>query len=728
MRTRLTAALASAALPFAVLTAFAAGGPPAARKAPVTDTYFGATVTDDYRWLEDLSSTETTDWIKAQADYTKGVLDRIPGRDSLIADYLRLDSMRPAVIGEVVRKSGRYFYRKTLPTETVGRLYIRNGMDGKETLLFDPTVGAGGKSVSLSFFEPSEDGKRVALGVSEQGSESATIRILNVETGAFFPESISPCWQGIGGWTKDGAGFTYNLMNSTDVHDQNRELNTRALYHAVGTDPKQDLVLLSAARYPALGMKAEDLPFVQFSDDYRWIFGIAASVRNEVTAYVAPASELAAPTIHWRQVLKPEDQVTGVIEHGDDLYLLSHANAPKYQILRTSIVNPDVAHAKVVMPEGENTIRGLNRTRDYLLATTSDGVNTQVHEYGYATGAWRDVTLPRTGTVAVGGYDATSNDAGMAITSWTRPTERYEFEAAAGKVTLSPMNVTAHFPGVEDLVVDEVQATAKDGTQVPLSILYNKRLVQKNGAANCYLTGYGAYGISRAPQFSLLNLGLINRGVVVAIAHVRGGGEKGFAWYHGGFQATKPNTWNDFIACGEYLVQNHYTTSARMFGEGTSAGGILISRAITERPDLFGAAIANVPCANALRMEATPNGPVNTPEFGSVKDESGFHALMEMDGVQHVKPGVKYPAVICVGGFNDPRVIVWQPAKFAAALQNATGSGKPVLLQVNYDNGHFTEDKKVTFRNFANMYSFCLWQTGHPDFQPKATALATPQP
>jgi prolyl oligopeptidase len=156
-----------------------------------------------------------------------------------------------------------------------------------------------------------------------------------------------------------------------------------------------------------------------------------------------------------------------------------------------------------------------------------------------------------------------------------------------------------------------------------------------------------------------------------------------------------------------------------LIGEGTSAGGILIGRAITERPDLFAAAISNVSCSNALRFENTPNGPNNSREFGTVKDSTECMGLMEMDAFQHVKPGVKYPAVICTGGMNDPRVIVWQPAKFAAALQNASSSGKPVLLQVNYDNGHFTEDKMVTYRNFANMYSFALWQAGHKDFQPQ---------
>jgi prolyl oligopeptidase len=216
-----------------------------------------------------------------------------------------------------------------------------------------------------------------------------------------------------------------------------------------------------------------------------------------------------------------------------------------------------------------------------------------------------------------------------------------------------------------------------------------------------------------------MSLALLNKGVVIGRAHVRGGGEKGNDWYQAGYKTTKPNTWKDFIACAEYMVQNKYTSPQKLFGMGTSAGGILIGRAITERPDLFAAAICNVGCANALRMENSPNGPVNTKEFGTVKDSTECRALAEMDAFQHVKEGTPYPAVICVGGMNDPRVAAWQPGKFAAALQNASTSGKPVIMQVNYDNGHFTEDKSVTFRNFAGMFSFCLWQTGHPDFQPK---------
>jgi prolyl oligopeptidase len=209
------------------------------------------------------------------------------------------------------------------------------------------------------------------------------------------------------------------------------------------------------------------------------------------------------------------------------------------------------------------------------------------------------------------------------------------------------------------------------------------------------------------------------RGVVVAIAHVRGGSEKGEEWYKAGYKTTKPNTWKDFISCAEYLVSNGYTSPDRLAGTGTSAGGILISRAITERPDLFAAAICNVGDANAMRAEFYSNGPVNIPEYGTVKDSIECKALYEMDGMMHVINNTKYPAVICVGGWNDPRVVAWEPGKFAAALQNASISGKPVFMKVNYDNGHFTEDMDVTYANFADQYAFILWQCGHPDFHLK---------
>src|SRR5262249_4415147 len=213
----------------------------------------------------------------------------------------------------------------------------------------------------------------------------------------------------------DGSGFTYNLMNSEDVHDKNREVNTKSYFHVVGTDPKSDIVVLSGEKYASLGIKPQDIPIVAFSDDHQWLVAIAASVQNELTVVVAPASELKSTSIPWKQFLQPGDEVTNVVAHGDMVYLLSHKDAPKYKILATSLSHPDVAHAELVLPEGQETIDSMDRTKDYLLVTTTDGINNHVQQYSYADKKWDAVKLPRTGTVAMNGYDILSNDDQIAV-------------------------------------------------------------------------------------------------------------------------------------------------------------------------------------------------------------------------------------------------------------------------------------------------------------------------
>jgi prolyl oligopeptidase len=285
--------------------------------------------------------------------------------------------------------------------------------------------------------------------------------------------------------------------------------------------------------------------------------------------------------------------------------------------------------------------------------------------------------------------------------------------------TASRFNQTTVYPDAyNELVVEEVEVKGHDGVMIPLSIIYKKG-IKKDGANVCFMRSYGAYGSSATPYFSTLYNALVTKGVVYAVPHVRGGGEKGEAWYKGGFKTTKPNTWKDFISCADYMIAQGFTQSSKLSGMGTSAGGILISRAITERPELFAAAINNVGTSNKMRGEFSANGPVNVPEFGTVKDPIEAKALYVMDGMQHVVDRVNYPAVINVAGWTDSRVVAWQPGKFAAALQNATASNKPVLMKVNYDNGHFTEDREVTWANFADQFAFVMWQTGHPDFQVK---------
>jgi prolyl oligopeptidase len=353
------------------------------------------------------------------------------------------------------------------------------------------------------------------------------------------------------------------------------------------------------------------------------------------------------------------------------------------------------------------------------LIVHSDGINNHLSKYNLKTKKTSDVKLPFIGTIGISCMNAKTNNCILGITSWNKPYTEYDYDAATDTFKPGSFNKPSVYPAeYMDLQTEEVEVKGHDGVMIPLSIIYKKGL-KKDGSNACLMDGYGAYGYSASPWFSVMENALAVRGVVIAFPHIRGGSEKGEEWYRAGFKVTKPNTWKDFISCAEYLVAKGFTSREKLAGTGTSAGGILISRAITERPDLFAAAICNVGCANAMRGEFGANGPVNTPEFGTVKDSIECKALYEMDGMQHVVDGTKYPAVICVAGWNDPRVIAWEPGKFAAALQNASTSGKPVLMKVNYDNGHFTEDKKVTWANFADQFAFVLWQCGHPAFQMK---------
>jgi prolyl oligopeptidase len=242
--------------------------------------------------------------------------------------------------------------------------------------------------------------------------------------------------------------------------------------------------------------------------------------------------------------------------------------------------------------------------------------------------------------------------------------------------------------------------------------------MQINGQNPVFMCGYGAYGYSLYPSFSPQKLLWTLQGGILAYAHVRGGGELGNKWYKDGYKTTKANTWNDMIHCAEYLIDHKYSSAGKMVINGRSAGGITVGRAMTERPDLFAAVIPEVGLLNPLRVEESPNGPVNVPEFGTVKDSVECMALLAMDSYHHVKDGVKYPAILITAGINDPRVIAWQPAKFAARLQAATSSNKPVLFFLDFETGHgFGNTKTKNFENIADAFSFAFWQIGHPDFR-----------
>jgi prolyl oligopeptidase len=708
-------------------------GYPATKTVAAHDTYFGKTYDDPYRWLENLKDGDVEAWFKAQANLTDGLLAKIPAREALANEWMALDKLKPASYSQITYEHGRVFYKKSLGGENVGRLYFREGWKGSEQLLFDPAgfkpTGAKPRDVAtVVSYTASPDGRHVVLGLSAAGAEFSELRVLEVDGRALLPETIYPSYGPLG-WTMDSKSFLYDAGKVSDIKSADIELNRKTRLHRLGSDVAMDPDFFSNESYPRLGITPKEFPMASIDESYpSYVIGSVGTVQNEMRLFFAP-SPTAQPAprskLEWSVLASPSDNlVRGIVFHKDHVYAVTHTGAPKYRIVRTLVSHPDWKTAETVVPQAKDSIQSITHSKSFLFVVYSDGIVGRLVKYGLDTGRISQVALPASGTVDISCPDFRTDQCIVYTTSWIQPPTLFDFDAEKDAFTKSIFDTAVSYPGFENLVTEEVEVPGHDGTMIPLSIIHRKDL-ERDGSAPAILEGYGAYGISYTPAFDVRR-SIALHGVVLAYAHVRGGSEKGEAWYKAGYKTTKPNTWKDFISSAEYLIKKGYTSADKLAGTGTSAGGILISRAVTERPDLFAAAVCNVGVANAMRAEFSPNGPVNTPEFGTVSDRVEAQALYEMDGVQHVKPGVKYPALLGVAGWNDPRVVPWQPGKLVAAMQASSGSGRPVLLEVNYDNGHFTEEKTVTFRNFAGQFAFMLWQTGHKEFQPARQGSGLP--
>jgi prolyl oligopeptidase len=721
--------LALAALSFApALTA--QNAPPVAPVRPVTDTYFGVPVTDPYRYMENLSDPDVAAWFKGQDTYTRGVLAKIPGRDALVARIRELDKSREFNLADInIIPGGRYFYRKMLSSEIVWKLYVRDGLNGKERLLLDPAryPTEPGSHNAISYYSPSLDGKMVAVGVSPGGSENAVIHIIEVDSGTELPETIDRARFGGVAWRTDNRSFFYNRLQklAPGQPKTDEEQKSTDFLHVTGTSIDKDVAVFGFGLSPRADVVGTDLPFLFATIDSRWaIVYLVHGVLNEATLYKAPMDTVGKPDTPWEKICDVADDVTSIALHKDELYLLTHKGAPHFKVIRTSLAHPDVAHAELVVPESDQVIKGIGTSADGLYLQETDGMLGLLKRVSYETSKTEQLQLPFDGAVNVAAADERIPGILFALTSWARAPRIYSFDPQTKNIADSHLQPLGPNDDPSDVVSEEVKVKSWDGVMVPLSIIH-KRDIKMDGANPTLMDGYASYGISIDPEFNATLLAWLEKGGIFAEAHPRGGGEYGEDWHKGGQKLTKPNTWRDFIACAQYLIDNHYTSAAKLAGEGTSAGGILIGRAFTERPDLFAAALDRVGVSNALRGENSPNGPPNIPEFGTTTDQYGFEDLYAMDAYQHVRDGVHYPAILVTTGWNDPRVTSWEPGKMAARLQAATASGKPVLLRVEYAGGHGMGSTKTQREDqTADEWSFLLWQFGVPEFQPSAAAAA----
>ncbi len=689
----------------------------------VPDTYHGTVVDDPYRALENVKDPQVASWMKAHADNARRTLDSLPGYAALKARVAELDNATSAVVGSVAREAGGHlFFTRRGAADNTLKLYHR-GPDGKEKLLADPDTWQKetGKPHAINYFAPSPDSRYVAFGVSAAGSEDASIYVIETATGRRVGSPIDRAQYPNVSWRPDSKSFFYLRQQEMKpgMPATQRYQDGRSWLHVVGTDATKDVAVAGPGLAPAVAVRPTDFAyFVATPGSKHAITGVFAGVQREIALYAAPLESVGKAGTPWVKVCDFDDKVTSFAVRGDDIYLLTHRASPRYSVVRTSLAAPDVRKAATVVAPSDQVVFEIAAARDGLYFESRDGAVKRLKRLAWGATAATEVKMPLEGAVSIMSASAQVDGAIVSLAAWTRAREIFAVDAA-GKVANTGLQPLGPFDAPEGYVTLEVKVKSHDGAMVPLSIIHKKGM-KLDGSNPALLYGYGSYGITEEPGFIARRLAWLEKGGVFAVANVRGSGVYGQDWYKGGYKTTKPNTWKDFIACAEYLVAQKYTQPARLGILGGSAGGILVGRAMTERPDLFAAVIQAVGVMDAVRAEITANGVPNIPEFGTVKKEDEFRALLAMSSYHQVKDRTAYPAVLLIHGVNDPRVDVWHSAKFAARVLAATTSGKPVLLDLDYDAGHgIGATKAQRQRDTADMYAFLLWQTGHPDFQPK---------
>ena len=682
-----------------------------------TETIHGVAVADPFRSLEDVQSAQSQAFFRDQAAKARAALDAIPGRAALL-ERIRELSRSGTTITTIKLAANRVFYLRRGADEPTPSLRVRDGLAGAERLLVDPRAAGG----TIDWYAPSPDGKHVAYGLSKGGSEDSTLRVIAVDgardTGVAidrtrFNERLS--------WHPDSRAFYYARIPAGQSGAK-RNANIRVYRHALGRAGDKDEIVFASGVGGARDIPEVVYPSITVPEEGAQAFAVARDgVRNEIAVHVSPMKDLAAGKPRWRKVIGFDDQVTAIEAWKGDLYALSHRNASRFRVLRLDAANPDIARAKVVVPEGDSAIQSMALARDALYLRTTVGGMDRLERLPFGIIRHTPEFVKTSFEMGIAQIAAHPKRPGalLRMQGWVEPPTIVEVDTRGNlhDTKLQPP------PRADFSEMDEVRlyAPAADGTKIPVTLMYRKT-TQLNGDNPTILVGYGSYGLSQRPAFDPARLAWLERGGVYAIAHIRGGGEYGDAWHQAGRKATKINTITDFIAVADFLVKYGFTNPRKLAIQGTSAGGIPAGGALVRRPDLCAAVIARVPVLDMLRFEFAPNGPANIPEFGSVATREGFEALRVMSAYHHVQDGTAYPAVLLTAGMNDPRVDPWQPGKMAARLQQASTSGKPVLLRVEFDAGHGRGTTRAQLdAELADIYSFILWQFGDPKFQPQAS-------
>lgn len=695
----------------------ASGAPPRPTLAPVkpvTETLWGKQVTDNYRYMEALDAS-TVAWMKAQGAYTRAVLDAIPPRAALEARIAAFTGSF-GFTQNYASFGGRAFYEERAPGSDNFDLVVRDKA-GKRKVVDVAALRAshGGKPYAINYFLASPDGSKVAAAISQGGSEAASIFVYDTATGNQLTGPLDRADLGLITWSDDSSRLYVSRLKKLAPGESGVEKYRDAAL--VSWDLKSEPVALfgsRAGRGPSFS--PDELPALALWPGTPMAAAISLNgVQNEQALWLAPVAQLNDPNVKWTPLVTRADEVTSADAVGDTLFLLSHKNAPTFQVLGVRAGQP-LAAARVVLPaQKDRVIDSIHAASDALYVLARHGAYSLLLRLPHGSAEIEQIALPFKGHIAEAFTDPRRPGITIDLASFAVPPTTLAYDPATKRFIDLKLGVTPHYESGRYEITD-LEARAEDGVMVPNTLVRPKGA---KGPQIVLIQAYGSYGISQLADFSPRVVSFLEAGGTFASCHVRGGGELGDAWRLAGKDANKPHTWRDLIACAEDLIARGYAMKEKLFITGSSAGGITMGRALTERPDLFAGVIAAVPGTNTLRSEFAPSGPTNIPEFGTLTTEQGFKNLYEMDTVQHLRPGVQYPPVLITTGLNDPRVSPWEPGKLTAALQ-ASGTVRPILLRIDAEAGHgMGSTKSQNDALYADMWAFVFWRAGLPDWQPR---------
>jgi prolyl oligopeptidase len=678
---------------------------PETRKTDVVDDYFGTLVADPYRWLEDDNSAETKAWVEAQNKATFGYLAQIPERERIKARLTSLWNYEKFTAPS--RKGKRYFYSHNSGLQNQFVLFVTENLKAPGRVLLDPNTLSKDGTVALSGTSFSENGKYLAYAISVAGSDWQTWKVRDIDTGQDLPDELK--WSKFSGaaWTKDAKGFFYSRYDEPKAGDAMKGVNKfqKVYFHKLGTSQAQDELVYERKDQPDWGFGAS------VTDDGRWL--ILAQTEGTERKNRLFIKDLAKPGKTIEPFLDRFDASYHVVDNqGETFFVQTDKDAPRYRLvaIRKGHTEPSLWKELIAQGKGKEVLQNVNLVGERFVAFWMKDAHTAITFHDLKGHFQKELALPALGTAGGFGGRRKDTEAFYTFASFTYSSTIYRYDFKTGKNQIHKTPRVDFDPTAYE--VKQVFYPSKDGTKIPMFLVHRKGL-KLDGQNPSLLYGYGGFNASMTPSFSPARLVWLEMGGVYAMANLRGGAEYGKEWWEAGKREKKQNVFDDFIAAGEWLITNHYTSAPKLAINGGSNGGLLVGACMTQRPDLFGAAVPEVGVMDMLRYHKFTIGWAWKSDYMSSETKEGFTNLMAYSPLHALKPGVKYPATLVTTGDHDDRVVPAHSFKFAATLQADHAGQAPVLIRIETSAGHGAgKPTAKVIQERADVWAFLLKNLG----------------